>query len=108
LHGIREYASLRPVIVSFGDLATEAVFHGRRDARTRRIPSELLPAIRRKLDMLNAAHDFRDLRVPPGNRLEGLQGDRKGYHSIRVNDQWRLIFRWTAVGPERVSLIDYH
>ena len=96
------------MIVSFGDAATEALFQGRRDARTRRIPSDLLPAVLRKLDMLNAAHDLRDLRVPPGNRLEGLEGNRKGFYSIRVNDQWRVVFRWTPVGPEKVSLIDYH
>jgi len=58
--------------------------------------------------MLNAAHELRDLRVPPGNRLEALHGDRKGFHSIRVNDQWRIVFRWTPNGPERVRLIDYH
>jgi proteic killer suppression protein len=58
--------------------------------------------------MLNAAHELVDLRVPPGNRLEALLGDRKGLHSIRVNDQWRLVFRWTPLGPERVELIDYH
>ena len=58
--------------------------------------------------MLNAAHELVDLRVPPGNRLEALHGDRKGFHSIRVNDQWRIVFRWTPMGPERVSLVDYH
>jgi proteic killer suppression protein len=96
------------VIVSFGDPATEALFHGRRDAKTRRIPVELHSVILRKLDMLNAAAQLLDLRSPPGNRLEVLHGDRKGHHSIRVNDQWRLVFHWTANGPEQVSLIDYH
>jgi proteic killer suppression protein len=96
------------VIVSFGDPATGALFHGQRDARTRRIPADIYPTVLRKLDMLNAAHDLIDLRVPPGNRLESLRGDRKGFYSIRVNDQWRLVFRWTRVGPERVSLTDYH
>lgn len=96
------------MIVSFGDPATEALFHGQRDSRTRRIPADIHPAILRKLDMLNAATELFDLRVPPGNRLEALHGDRKGFHSIRINDQWRLVFRWTSVGPERVSLIDYH
>jgi len=96
------------VIVSFGDSATEALFHGQRSARTRRFPSDTWKAALRKLDMLNAAHELLDLRVPPGNRLEALHGDRKGFHSIRVNDQWRLIFHWTPVGPERVSLVDYH
>jgi proteic killer suppression protein len=96
------------VIVSFGDPATEALFHGRRDARMRRVPADIRAAALRKLDMLNAASKLVDLRVPPGNRLEALHGDRKGFHSIRVNDQWRLVFRWTNVGPERVRLIDYH
>lgn len=96
------------MIVSFGDSATEALFHGQRSARTRRIPPDTWKAALRKLDMLNAAHELLDLRVPPGNRLEALHGDRKGFHSIRVNDQWRIVFRWTPVGPERVSLIDYH
>jgi proteic killer suppression protein len=96
------------VIVSFGDYATEALFHGQRDAKTRRLPADIRSAALRKLDMLNAAQELLDLRVPPGNRLEALRGDRKGFHSIRVNDPWRLVFRWTPVGPERVSLIDFH
>ena len=62
----------------------------------------------RKLDFLEAAHDLRDLRAPPGNRLEALRGDLAGFHSIRVNDQWRVVFRWTARGAEDVSLHDYH
>ena len=75
------------MIVSFGDPATEALFQGQRDRRTRRIPADIGAAILRKLDMLNAAHELLDLRVPPGNRLEALRGNRRGYHSIRVNDQ---------------------
>ena len=62
----------------------------------------------RKLTMLNAADVLDDLRVPPGNKLEALKGDRRGQHSIRVNDQWRICFRWTKGGPERVEIIDYH
>jgi proteic killer suppression protein len=96
------------VIVSFGDAATEALFHGHRDAKLRRLPTDVRSVAVRKLDMLNAATQILDLRVPPGNRLEALRGDRKGFHSIRVNDQWRLVFRWTPHGPERVSLVDYH
>ncbi len=96
------------MIVSFGDPATDALFHGRRDSRTKRVPHDIRPAILRKLDMLNSVHELLDLRAPPGNRLEALRGDRQGYHSIRVNDPWRLVFRWTPVGPERVSLVDYH
>ncbi len=96
------------MIVSFGDPATEAPFHGRLDAKSRRIPIDIRQTALRKLDMLNAVSELQDLRVPPGNRFEALHGDRRGFHSIRVNDQWRLVFRWTTVGPERVSLIDYH
>ena len=62
----------------------------------------------RKLTMLDAAEVLDDLRVPPGNKLESLKGDRKGQHSIRVNDQWRICFRWTKAGPENVEIVDYH
>ena len=62
----------------------------------------------RKLDMLDAAVKLSDLRSPPGNRLEALKGDRKGQHSIRINRQWRICFRWTANGPEDVEIVDYH
>ena len=63
---------------------------------------------RRKLDMLQYASDVADLRSPPGNRLEALKGDLKGYWSIRINDQWRIVFRWTGAGPEEVGIVDYH
>ena len=62
----------------------------------------------RKLDMLHAAHRLLDLRSPPGNRLEALAGDRLGQYSVRINDQWRLCFRWTDAGPEDVEIVDYH
>ena len=62
----------------------------------------------RKLDMLNYAADLRDLRSPPGNRLEALKGNWRGFHSIRVNDQWRVVFRWSESGPEDVDVVDYH
>lgn len=71
-------------------------------------PSDLASVTRRKLVMLDAAVALDDLRVPPGNRLEALQGDRAGQHSIRVNDQFRLCFRWTDEGPEDVEFVDYH
>jgi len=64
--------------------------------------------VARKLDMVHYAHVLSDLRVPPGNRLEPLRGDLAGLHSIRVNDQWRVIFRWTEQGPEDVDIVDYH
>ena len=62
----------------------------------------------KKLDMLHYAKDLNDLRIPPGNRLESLKGDLHGYFSIRINDQWRIIFCWTSNGPENVEIVDYH
>lgn len=96
------------MIRSFGDRATEDLYHGRPTRRARRFPSDIIRGTLMKLDMLNAAHELRDLREPPGNRLKALKGDLAGFHSIRVNDQWRIVFRWTDSGPEDVSLTDYH
>ena len=96
------------MIASFRDRATEALFHGERGKGGRRIPSELRPAAVRKLDMLNAATELRDLRAPPGNRLETLKGDLRGKHSIRINDQWRIVFRWEAGDAHDVEITDYH
>jgi proteic killer suppression protein len=96
------------MIASFGDQATEDLFHGRPSARSRRIPRDLLAVVLRKLDLINAAAALQDLRSPPGNRLEALAGDLKGRHSIRVNDQWRLVFRWEGSDAHEVTLQDYH
>jgi proteic killer suppression protein len=96
------------VILSFADRATEDLHHGRTTGRTRRLPSEIVRGVLRKLDMLNAAQNLSDLRVPPANRLEALKGDLEGFHSIRVNDQWRIIFRWEEGGATDVALVDYH
>jgi proteic killer suppression protein len=96
------------VIVSFADLRTEDVWDGDVNARTRRLPPEILSIAPRKLDMLNAAANLDDLRAPPGNRLELLRGDRAGFHSIRLNSQWRIVFRWTHSGPSDVEIVDYH
>ena len=96
------------MIVSFGDAATEALYHGSADRRTRRFPRDIMKASLRKLDMLAAAVTLDDLRALPGNRLEALKGDLKGEHSIRANDQWRIVFRWTPQGAAEVRLIDYH
>jgi proteic killer suppression protein len=96
------------MIQSFGDQATEDLYHGRRTARTRRFHPDVQTAALRKLDMLNAATRLDDLRSPPGNRLEQLRGDLRGFHSVRVTGRWRLVFRWTASGPASVSLTDYH
>ena len=78
-----------------------------RDA-LRACPDWLWPVARRKLDQVNAAVSLLSLRIPPGNRLEALKGDRPGQHSIRINDQYRVCFVWTDDGPERVEITDYH
>ena len=96
------------VIVSFGDRATEDLFHDRHSSRIRRYPPEILRPAIQQLDMLNAARVLKDLRSPPGNRLEALRGDLAGFHSIRINRQWRIIFRWEAVDASEVRIVDYH
>lgn len=93
------------MIRSFKDEATTAAFNGKAG---KGFPSDLLKVARRKLEMLNAAAVLADLRSPPGNRLEALRGNRKGQHSIRVNDQYRICFVWTVEGPTDVELTDYH
>jgi proteic killer suppression protein len=94
-------------IRSFGDNATADLFHGKNTSRARRFPQSIVSNALRKLDVLNAAHKVDDLRSPPGNRLEIMKGDLEDFYSIRVNDQWRLIFRWNE-GTHDVSLVDYH
>ena len=72
------------------------------------IPNQIQRVARRKLLMLDAAVELTDLRIPPNNKLEALKGDRKGQHSIRVNDQWRICFKWSTAGPRDVEVVDYH
>lgn len=96
------------MIESFGDRATEDIYHGNATSRTRRFPGDVIPAALRKLDMLDAAHSLDDLKAPPGNRLEALRGEWKGYHSIRVNNRWRIVFKWRGGGVFDVLLADYH
>jgi proteic killer suppression protein len=91
-------------ILSFKCGDTEALFKGTRIRRFVHIES----VARRKLNAVNAAHDLRDLIAPPGNRLELLHGNRAGQHSIRINDQWRVCFVWTANGATHVEIVDYH
>jgi proteic killer suppression protein len=91
------------VIQSFRDEQTKLVFEG---VRPRRLPGNLLAVMQRKLKMLDAAMKLMELRVPPGNRLEALKGARQGQY--RVNEQWRVCFRWEADGPYEVEIIDYH
>ncbi|MDJ0865866.1 MAG: type II toxin-antitoxin system RelE/ParE family toxin [Myxococcota bacterium] len=96
------------MIASFGDQATADLYHGARTKRARSFPRDIVAAALRKLDLLNAAHTLLDLRSPPGNRLEALLGDWRGFHSIRVNEQWRVVFRWADGAAHDVRLLDYH
>jgi len=93
------------VIKGFRDKTAEAIFDGE---SPKGFPADLVGVARRKLRYLNAAAALGDLRSPPGNRLEALAGDRKGQHSIRINDQFRICFFWTAEGPAEVEIVDYH
>jgi len=93
------------MIRSFGDKATALVLRG---GLPRGMARDLAEAARRKLAMLDAAERLDDLRVPPGNRLEALRGDRAGQHSIRINGQWRLVFVWRDDGPHEAEIVDYH
>ena len=96
------------MITSCGDRASEDLYHGRHSARTRRFPAEIMDSALRKLDMLNSVASLTDLRALPGNRLEALRGDRVGFHSVRVDVQWRLVFRWENNNAHDVELTDYH
>jgi proteic killer suppression protein len=93
------------MIRSFRCRDTENLFHGR---PAHRFPPEVRGGGRRKLLLLHAAQRLEDLRHPPGNRLEALRGDRAGQHSLRINDQWRLCFRWVNGDAEDVEIVDYH
>jgi proteic killer suppression protein len=93
------------MIRSFKGKHVEAIASGRSG---KGFPADLVAPARRKLKWLDAAAELRDLRSPPGNRLEALSGDRVGQHSIRINDQWRICFRWSDGGADDVEIIDYH
>ena len=97
------------MIREFADSGTEDIFNGKntRDAR-RTCPRSLWRLATRKLDQLDSVGNLDDLRVPPGNRLELLKGDWKGYFSIRINQQYRICFSWKDVGPADVEIVDYH
>ena len=92
------------MIRSFKSPEAEALFNGKRVAKF----ANLEKVATRKLQMLDDAVELSDLMAPAANRLEALRGDRKGQHSIRINDQWRICFVWTAAGPEHVEIVDYH
>ena len=97
------------MIRTFADKGAERIWHGQ---VTRRLPTDLQAVARRKLRMVNNAASLADLRIPPANRLEGLKGQRKGQrkgqYSIRINDQWRICFRWSEGDALEVGIVDYH
>jgi proteic killer suppression protein len=93
------------MIRSFADPETERIWSGR---RSRKLPFDIQVVALRKLRLLNQARVLGDLRVPPGNRLEALKGNRAGQHSVRINDQWRICFVWSEGGPSDVEVVEYH
>jgi proteic killer suppression protein len=93
------------MIVNFKDSGAENLFHG---YKTPGLPADIQRAAMRKLKLLHNAVDLQDLRIPPGNRLEALKGNRSGQHSIRVNDQWRICFIWLDRNAHSVEIVDYH
>lgn len=93
------------MIVSFRGKETEKLFSGK---FSRNLPTDIQRVAARKLKLLNDAAELNDLRIPPANRLEALKGSRKGYYSIRINDQWRICFRWTRGNAHSVEIVDYH
>ncbi|MEI8299617.1 MAG: type II toxin-antitoxin system RelE/ParE family toxin [Pseudomonadota bacterium] len=96
------------MIESFGNRLAEDLFYDRRSKETRAFPPDLLRSARRKILYLHDASDLADLRVPPGNRLEALKGRGKGMYSIRINDQWRVVFRFERGNAMDVAVVDYH
>ncbi|MCX6103164.1 MAG: type II toxin-antitoxin system RelE/ParE family toxin [Proteobacteria bacterium] len=96
------------MIRSVKDTTAQNIFDGLNSKAARKLPQELHRKAKRQLDLLNAVTRVEDLKVPPGNQLEALKGTLKGFHSIRINDQWRIIFRWLDGNAEDVKIIDYH
>ena len=93
------------MIKRFGDKQTEKIWNG---IRSKKLPNEIQNVARRKLRMLNNAQEINDLRIPPANRLEKLKGDLKDFYSIRINNQWRIIFQWNNNDAYDVEIVDYH
>ena len=96
------------MIKSFGNRLAEALYFDRQSRITRQFAPELRRTARRKLLYLHDAAELKDLRVPPGNRLEALKGNYRGKHSIRINGQWRIVFRWQNGNAFEVEVVDYH
>jgi len=97
------------MVQSFKNAGTEDIFNGENTREARKIcPDSLWKIAARKLDLLDSVSTLRELKIPPGNMLEALSGNRKGRHSIRINDQHRICFIWTSLGPAQVEIVDYH
>lgn len=96
------------MIIDFGNETSEDIYNGHDTKQARRISVSIWNVAARKLDMINAAHELKDLRIPPANRLEPLRGKWSGYHSIRINDQYRVVFQWIDGNAKNVTITDYH
>jgi proteic killer suppression protein len=96
------------MIIDFGDQTTHDIYHGLDTKLARKVSNSLWGIAVRKLDMINAAHELNDLRVPPANRLKPLKGKLVGQYSIRINDQYRIVFRWIDGNAKGVRITDYH
>ena len=97
------------MILSFRDEGAEDIFNGKNTKGARKTcPQSLWKIAARKLDQLDSVTELNELRIPPGNRLELLSGNREGEHSIRINDQYRICFKWAETGPEQAEIVDYH
>jgi proteic killer suppression protein len=96
------------MIESFGNRLAEDLFYDRQTRATRSFPNELVRTARRKILVLHDAAELADLSAPPGNRLESLRGRWRGYHSIRINDRWRIVFKWNLGQAHEVAVVDYH
>ncbi len=93
------------MIKSFGDSETEKIWRG---VRSKKLPNHIQQVARRKLRMINNVANINDLRIPPANRLEKLKGELSSYHSIRINEQWRIVFKWRLADVYEVKIVDYH
>jgi proteic killer suppression protein len=93
------------MLKSFGDKISEKIWNG---VRSDKLPNEIQDVARRKLRMIHNAQDVNDLRIPPANRLEKLKGDLKEFYSIRINNQWRIIFKWINNDAYEIKIVDYH
>jgi len=96
------------MIISFGNKITKDLFDGIPNKQILRFPKSLHKSALNKLTLMDGAKQLDDLKIPPGNRLEALKANLKGFHSIRINDQWRIIFKWSDDGPTDVEIVDYH